>query len=350
MATLDTFFAAMNRQDASDLHVADGAITQLRIDGVLEPIGDGPNSPPIALESELRSLLTVDQWRTFQEHGELDFGHALQDGTRLRVNCYRHHLGLGAAFRRIPDAIRTCDKLGVPEVVARMADAPEGLVLLAGPTGCGKSTTMAALVDRVNRTQQRHIIAVEEPIEYMHLGRKSRILQREVPTHTPTFARGVVAAKRQDPDVLVVGELRDLESTRATIEAADRGVLVFATVHCNGAAGAVDRIVDMFPDDERDSARTALASALRGVVAQQLLRRRDRQGRVAVFEVLVGSPAVSAMVRAGDTARLFSHVQSGASSGMRTLDQALHAALRDGLIERDEAIRCAENKDEFRRQ
>ena len=237
----------------------------------------------------------------------------------------------------------------MPDVVAALADAPDGLVLLTGPTGSGKSTTMAGLIDRINGSQQQHVITIEEPIEYVHADRNSRILQREIPGDSPSFAAAVRAAIRQDPDVLVVGELRDVESTRATIEAADRGVLVFATLHSNGAADSVDRIVDMFADDERDAARAALASSLRGVVGQQLLRRRLGTGRIAIFEVLIGSHAVTSLVRAGDAAGLFSHMQAGAAHGMRTLDQALDQALADGLIERDEAQRYAHDKLEFRR-
>ena len=347
MAALDLLFDELCRRDASDLHLADGAPPHLRVDGSLRTLEDA--RVPMDLETSLRSLVHKEQWRQFRSVGELDFAHSLPDGARLRVNYYRHQQGVGAAFRRIPEVIRSCRSLGVPDVVAQLADAPNGLVLLTGPTGSGKSTTMASLIDRINARHQRHVITIEEPIEYLHVDRRSRVLQREIPAHSPSFAAAVRAAMRQDPDVMVVGELRDVESTRASIEAADRGVLVFATLHSNGAADSVDRIVDMFSDDERDSARSALASSLRGVVGQQLLRRRDGRGRIAIFEVLVGSHAVSAMVRAGDAAGLFSHVQSGAAFGMRTLDQALAQALEQGLIDRDEAVRYAHDKATFRR-
>ena len=348
MSALNLLFSELCRRDASDLHLADGAPPHVRVDGILRPLDE--TRSPSDLETSLRSLVRRDQWQLFQEAGELDFAHSLPDGTRLRVNYYRHQQGVGAAFRRIAEVIRSCHDLGVPDVVSQLADAPNGIVLVTGPTGSGKSTTMAALIDRINTRQQRHIISIEEPIECVHLDRKSRILQREIPSHSPTFASAVRAAMRQDPDVMVVGELRDVDSTRASIEAADRGVLVFATLHSNGAPDSVDRIVDMFEDDERDSVRSALASSLRGVVGQQLLRRRDGSGRTAIFEVLVGSHAVSALVRAGDSAGLFSHVQAGAAHGMRTLDQALTRALEKGLIEREEAVRYAHDKSKFRRR
>ena len=348
MAELDTLFRELVERKASDLHLAVGLPIKMRIDGELRVVREKKLTEDDA-ERLLRELVTESRWENFLEDRDLDFSYGLSDVVRLRVNYFFHHRGVGAIFRVIPTRILTCEELGIPEAVVELAQLPRGLVLVTGPTGSGKSTTLAALVDKINTSRQKHIITIEEPIEFIHEDKNSVIVQREVGVDTASFARALRGAVREDPDVILVGELRDLETVSLTLEAAEMGFLVFGTLHTNSASKTMDRIVDLFSPERQAGIRITLAASLRGVVSQQLLRRANGKGRVAVHEIFLASQAVANVIREGRSEKLFSIIQAGRGAGMQTMDQALQAAVDTGMVEGKDGWRKAHQKALFER-
>src|SRR4030095_15485680 len=286
-------------------------------------------------------------WTQYGETGDVDFAYQMGSEARYRVNLFRQERGSAAVFRLIPTRVPTVEELALPQSVIDLSDAARGLVLVTGPTGSGKSTTLAAILDRVNRRLSRHVITIEDPIEFVHTNDKSVFTQREIGPDVPSFAEGVKAAIRDDPDCLLVGEMRDLETMRMALTAAETGLLVFATVHTNSAAKAVDRIIDAFPAAEQEQVRIVLAEVLRGVVAQQLLRKKGG-GRVPSFEILLGSTALSNAIREGKTALINNMIATGKSRGMISMDQSLTELIQNGLVEPDEALDRAIDKDSFK--
>ncbi len=346
MPLLDALFEEMVERKASDLHLAVGLPIKMRIHGHLEPVRTEDLTAVDAVEM-LQELVNPEQWGRYLEEHDLDFAYQVPGVVRLRANYFVHQGGLGAIFRVIPTRILSCEDLNVPDVVVGLAEVRSGMVLVTGPTGSGKSTTLAAMVDHINTNFARHIITIEEPVEFVHEDKKSVILQREVGMNASSFAGALQAATREDPDVILVGEMRDRETVALALRAAEMGFMILGTLHTNSAAKTLDRIIDIFPAAEQVAAQISLAASLRGVVSQQLLRRVSGKGRVAAFEVLVGSLAVSNAVREGDTAKIYSIIQSGRGLGMETMDDSLRTLVNAGAVELDEARRKAHDKGKF---
>ena len=323
---------------ASDLHIASNAIPMVRVDGALRALSTGELWTADRVRASLMTLLSPNQKDAFTEGLELDFGYSLSANARFRVNYYHDRGHIGAAFRLIPTEIKQLAELGVPEAVARFATLPRGLVLVTGPTGSGKSTTLAALIDLVNRNRADHIVTIEDPIEYMHVNKKSLVNQREVGNDTHSFAAALKHVLRQDPDVILVGELRDLETISVALTAAETGHLVFATLHTQDAGQTVDRMIDVFPPHQQDQVRTQLASTLQGVVCQTLIRRASGPGRVVATEILVMTPAIGNLIREGKTFQISSMMQAGRDSGMYTMDQHLADLTNSGQISYQSAL------------
>ncbi len=343
---IDRFLSILPTSNGSDLHLAVGSPPILRLDGELE-------------RSRYRSLTEGDfynlvcpitpprLWESFLAEGDADFAYQMGKEGRFRVNLFRQERGSAAVFRLIPSRIPTAEELGLPASVAALYAAQRGLILVTGPTGSGKSTTLAAILDRVNRRLAYHVITIEDPIEFVHNNDKSVFTQREIGPDVPSFAEGVKAAIREDPDCLLVGEMRDLETMRMALMAAETGLLVFATLHTNSAAKAVDRVVDAFPSGEQEQIRTVLAEVLRGVVAQQLLKKIG-PGRIPAFEILIGSTALSNAIREGKTSLINNQIQTGKSRGMISMDQSLTELVKAGVVEPGEALERAIDKETFR--
>ena len=343
---VDRFLSILPKRNGSDLHLAVGGPPMLRIDGGLERIrfralteGDFYNL--------LGPITPARLWEAFGREGDVDFAYQMGRTARFRVNLFRQERGSSAVFRLIPSRVPTVEELRLHDSIARLSEAQSGLVLVTGPTGSGKTTTLAALLDRINQRLPYHVITIEDPIEFVHANVRSVFTQREVGTDVPGFAEGVKSAIREDPDCLLVGEMRDLETMRMALTAAETGLLVFATLHTNSAAKAVDRIIDAFPADEQEQIRIVLAENLRAVVAQQLLKRAGG-GRVAAFEVLLGSTALSNAVREGKTALINNQIQTGKSKGMFSMDQSLGELVRSGVVLPEEALERAFDRDSFK--
>ena len=275
--------------------------------------------------------------KIFEEHLEIDFSFEVDGLARFRVNAFNHSRGAGAVFRTIPSSILTLEQLGAPKIFAELAMRPRGLVLVTGPTGSGKSTTLAAMVNHLNESEYGHILTVEDPIEFVHPSKKCLVNQREVGPHTKNFATALRSALREDPDAILVGELRDLETIRLAMTAAETGHLVFGTLHTSSAAKTIDRIIDVFPGDEKEMIRSMLSESLQAVISQTLCRVKDGQGRVAAHEIMLGTPAIRNLIREGKVAQMYSSIQTGNAAGMQTLDQCLSDLVRRGVISKDEA-------------
>ncbi|MEO6870855.1 MAG: PilT/PilU family type 4a pilus ATPase, partial [Chthoniobacterales bacterium] len=303
MPYIDQFFETLIREGASDLHIGEGQPPKIRKHGDVMPIRDAPVTRDEAVRM-LSEIAGPRSWELFEERGDFDFAYEMDEHSRFRCNYLKQTNGYGAVFRLIPTRIASLEELGVPAVVKQFGDLRGGLVLVTGPTGSGKSTTLAALIDYINNTYARHIVTIEEPIEFVHNNKRSIITQREVPAHSATFPAGLQAALREDTDIVLVGEMRDLETISLALTAAETGLLVFGTLHTNNARKTVDRMIDVFPADKQPQARTMLANSLRGVLAQLLLKRADGQGRLAVNEILLGNSAVSSIIREGATQKL----------------------------------------------
>ena len=319
-------------QGASDLHVTAGSPPMLRIDGSLQPVENMEVWLSDKSAAALFSILTVSQKAIFEQELELDFSYMLADGTRFRVNLYHQQGAVGGAFRIIPSEIEPLHKLGIPESVGDFAQLPRGLVLVTGPTGSGKSTTIAALIDLINRTRADHIVTIEDPVEFLHHHKKSVVNQREVGSDTHSFTAALKHVLRQDPDVILIGELRDLETISVALTTAETGHLVFATLHTQDAAQTIDRVIDVFPPHQQAQVRTQLAATLRGVVCQTLIKRATGKGRVVATEILVTTPAISNLIREGKTYQIVSMMQAGRTQGMNTMDQNLADLVRAGTV------------------
>ena len=346
MPRIDELFRAMIDFGASDLHLHEDQPAKVRLHGDIVPISDDPFDQE-AVTGMLAEAAGAERWAKFQQEGDLDFAYEMDEHSRFRANYMKHVHGVGAVFRLIPTKILSLERLGIPTVVKEFARVRGGLVLVTGPTGSGKSTTLAALIDYINLTYAKHIVTIEEPIEFVHANKKSVITQREVPEHAPSFGVGLKAAMREDADMVLVGEMRDLETIALALNAAETGQLVFGTLHTNSARKTVDRIIDVFPADQQPLVRTMLASSLRGVVAQLLMKRTDGKGRIAVNEILLATTAVSAIIREGRTEKLQDVLAGGRADGMQLIDDAIMTALEAGLVSPVEAYMKAIEKPRF---
>lgn len=346
MAQIDAFFKLMNDQGASDLHLISGQQPVLRIGGELERVKYKVLEND-SLKSMLYEIAPEHKVKEFEETGDVDFAYEITGLARYRANFFQQRNGVGAVFREIPTIIMTCDDLGLPKVIKRLATLPRGLVLVTGPTGSGKSTTLAAIIYEANRSRKDHIITIEDPIEFVHKSNKAVVNHREVGLHTRSFAAALRGALREDPDIILVGEMRDLETISLALEAAATGHLVFATVHTSSAAKTVDRIIEVFPVNQQQQVRNTFADGIRAVVSQTLFKRIDRQGRVAAVEVMIGTPAVRNLIREGKTFQIPGTLQTGKKYGMQTLDDAIMALLDKKIISPDDAYTKAEEKSRF---
>ena len=347
MAELDRFLSVIVKHGGSDLHIGEGQPPKMRVHGDIMPIRD----EPISHEEATRMLSEVcgpRNWEIFEQRGDLDFAYEMDEASRFRSNYFKQSNGYGAAFRLIPTKIATLEELGIPLVVKEFANVRGGLVLITGPTGSGKTTTQAALIDHINQNFAKHVVTIEEPIEFVHDNKQSTITQREVPENSSSFAAGLKAALREDADIVLVGEMRDLETVSLALTAAETGLLVFGTLHTNNARKTVDRMVDVFPADRQAQARAMLANSLRGVVAQLLLKRSDRPGRIAVNEILIATAAVAAIIREGATQKLQDVIVSGRAQGMQFMDDAIWALFEKGIVSAHEAFMKAIDKGRFK--
>jgi twitching motility protein PilT len=317
----------------SDLHLSAGSHPLMRLHGHLTPVENSPLSRD-DVHKMIYEILNDDQRRLFEEHRDLDFAIEIGEFARFRVNVFNQRNGEGAVFRVIPTQIRSSQELGLPEVVNTLALRENGLVLVTGPTGSGKSTTLAAMIDLVNSTQKKHIITLEDPIEFVHRTKGCLVNQREIGIHTKSFASALRAALREDPDVILVGEMRDLETISLALTAAETGHLVFATLHTKSAPKTVDRIIDAFPPAQQQQIRVQLAEALQGVVSQVLLPTKDKKGRVAALEIMVATVAIRNLIREGKTHQMPSAIQTGTQFGMQSLEQSLRNLVMQGRIDR----------------
>lgn len=347
--TIDELLLEAVNLGASDLHITVGLPPMVRVMGILKPLAGRPKLLPADSAEMVLAMMNPKVRETFDTLGEVDFSYGMPKVARFRVNAYTQRGSIGAAARVIPTKIRSLDELGLPAVVRTFADKPRGMVLVTGPTGSGKSTTLASLIDIINNERQCHIITLEDPIEYLHKHNKSMINQREVGSDTKSFAAALRSALREDPDVILVGEMRDLETTSIALTAAETGHLVFATLHTNDTVQTVDRVIDQFPPHQQQQVRIQLASVLQGVASQTLMPRADGTGRVIAVEILVATPAVRNLIREGKTHQIYSVLQTGAKFGMQSLDMALRDMVARGLITRDEALVHASDPEEFRR-
>lgn len=346
MARIDTLLSAVPRLRGSDLHLLTGQPPKVRIHGQLQKLNH-PVLTQEAMEGYLLEIINDGQRERFLETGDLDFAYGLEGVGRFRVNYYKQLYGFGAVFRLIPAEVQTIDDLGLPQVLKKIAMYRKGLVLVTGPTGSGKSTTLAAMIDYINSTVRKHIVTIEEPVEFVHQNKKSIITQREVGDDTESFASALRASIREDSDVILVGEMRDTETMQLAISAAEMGVLVFATVHTNTAAKTIDRIIDAFPHDQQSQVRTMLSESLASVISQLLLRRADKDGRIAAFEILISSPAVANMIRENKIASITNVIESGKGQGMQLMDDELYNLASEGIISGYDAYMKATDKKRF---
>ncbi len=333
------------KNNASDLHLSAGVPPMIRVDGEVKKI----NMPPLShkeVHGMVYDIMNDKQRKDFEEFLETDFSFEIPDLARFRVNAFNQNRGAGAVFRTIPSKILSLEELGAPVIFQDISLYPRGLVLVTGPTGSGKSTTLAAMVDFINDRKPIHILTVEDPIEFVHVGKKSLINQREVHRDTLGFNEALRSALREDPDVVLVGEMRDLETIRLALTAAETGHLVFGTLHTSSAAKTIDRVVDVFPAAEKEMVRSMLSESLRAVISQTLLQKIGG-GRIAAHEIMMGTPAIRNLIREGKIAQMYSAIQTGQDAGMQTLDQCLQDLLTKHMITRDSAREKAQNKDQF---
>ena len=337
MARLDDLLRQMKQQGASDLHLTSGSAPYMRIHGEMVKLNYRSVSEETC-HGLIFEILNERQKELFTENWDLDLSYPLHGVGRFRVNVFMQRNGVSAVFRLIPETIQTIDELDLPEQLGQLIDISEGLILVTGPTGSGKSTTLASMIHTINEKQQAHIITIEDPIEFVHENRSCLISQRELASHTKSFGAALRAALREDPDIILVGEMRDLETISLAITAAETGHLVFATLHTNSAIKTIDRVIDVFPEGQQGQIRVMLSESLRGVVAQALLPRPDHQGRVPVVEILVNVPAVANLIREGKTHQIASVMQTGRAHGMVTFDGAIHDLIQKNLISREDGL------------
>jgi twitching motility protein PilT len=347
MARLDQLFRYLKDNKGSDLHLAAGLEPRIRRHGHLEQVPDWPVLTDADLKELLREIPTSKQWQHFEEKLDLDFAYGLEGVARFRANYLNQENGVGAVFRIIPEEIIPLERLDLPPATEGLAHLEHGLVLVTGPTGSGKSTTLASIIDKINQVHDRHIVTIEDPIEFVHPSKKSTISQREVGTDTESFASALRAAIRQDPNVILVGEMRDFETISLAITAAEMGVLVFGTLHTNSACKTIDRVIDAFPTDQQRQARSMLASSLAAVASQLLLRTADGKGRVAALELLLRTSGLPNVIREGNTLMINSIIQGGKKVGMQSMDDSLYAFAQQGRISGEDAWLKASNKKRF---
>ncbi len=346
MAKIDAFFKLMNDQGASDLHLVSGSQPILRVHGDLERI-----KYKVMEDNDLKAVLyeicPEHKVKQFEETGDIDFAYEVPNLARYRANYFQQKFGIGAVFREIPSKILSVEDLGLPAVLNKISMLDKGMILVTGPTGSGKSTTLAAMIDYVNRHRKSHILTIEEPIEFVHQSQGCVVNHREVGIHTKSFKAALRGALREDPDIILVGEMRDLETIELALEAASTGHLVFGTLHTQSAAKTVDRVIDVFPHSQQAQIRTTLSESLKAVVAQNLFKRVDQKGRLAVLEILVVTPATSNLIREGKTFQIPSVIQTGKKYGMQSLDDAILEALQKKRVSPEEAYDKAIVKERF---
>ena len=347
MAKLDRLFQYLVESGGSDLHLSEGSPPKIRVHGGASAIPDEPVLQGQEFQELLAEICEPGPFAQYLETGDIDFAYEMDEKSRFRCNFMKQQNGLGAVFRLIPTEIASIEELNLPPVIKEFGHMRSGLVLVTGPTGSGKSTSLAALIDYINSNFNRHIITIEEPIEFVHSSKRSIITQREVPIQTPEFSDGLRACLREDADIVLVGEMRDLETISLALTAAETGLLVFGTLHTNNARKTVDRIIDVFPSDQQSQVRTMLAASLRGVVAQLLCKRTDKPGRVAVNEILFATPAVAAIIREGATQKLYDVIIGGKALGMQFMDDAIFEKLEAGMISPQEAYMKSIEKGRF---
>jgi len=343
IAQLLTF---MVKNKASDLHLSAGLPPMIRVHGDVRRINMGELQHPL-VQGMLFDIMNDEQRRVYEEHLEVDFSFEVEGLSRFRVNAFHHQRGAGAVLRSIPSKILTLEQLAAPKIFADLALKPRGMVLVTGPTGSGKSTTLAAMVNHLNEHEFGHILTVEDPIEFVHESKKCLVNQREVGPHTRSFASALRSALREDPDAILVGEMRDLETIRLAMTAAETGHLVLGTLHTSSAAKTVDRIIDVFPPEEKEMVRSMLSESLVGVISQMLLKTKDGSGRVAAHEIMLGTPAIRNLIREGKVAQMYSTIQTGMRDGMQTMDQNLSDLVKRSQISTAEARSKAKNPENF---
>ncbi len=346
MAQIDAFFKLMHEQGASDLHMVSGQQPILRIRGDMERIKykalDNESLKPLLYE-----IITEEKIKKFEETGDVDFGYEIPGLARYRGNLFMQKYGIGGVFREIPSDILTCEQLGLPQIISKLSGLPKGMVLITGPTGSGKSTTLAAIIDEANKTRHDHILTIEDPIEFVHKSQNCIVNHREVGLHTKSFSTALRGALREDPDIIMVGEMRDLETISLAMEAAMTGHLVFGTLHTINASKTVDRMIEIFPANQQAQVRSTLADALKAVVSQTLFKRIDKKGRCAALEILVCTPAIRNLIREGKTFQIPSAMQTGKKYGMQTLDDAILTYLQKNMISAEDAYTNAIEKAKF---
>jgi twitching motility protein PilT len=347
MPELDRLLRHLKERGGSDLHLAAGREPRVRVRGALEPVPGWAVLDDGQLRALLEPVASERHWREWLETHDVDFAYGLDGVGRFRANYFEQEHGAGAVFRMIPEQVVPLDSLALPAVIAKLAELRAGLVLVTGPTGSGKSTTLAAVIDKINRESSRHVVTIEDPVEFVHANVRSVLSHREVGQHTRSFADALRSAVRQDADVVLVGELRDRDTIAMALAAAEMGLLVFGTLHTSGAAKSVDRIVDAFPAAEQGQIRISLSESLAAVVSQLLLPSRDGKGRVPVNEILLRTPGLANLIREGNTPMVQSLIQSGKKDGMQAMDDALFALLQAGRIDPREAYRKAADKTRF---
>ena len=347
MAAIDALLVALKERSGSDLHLAAGTPPRLRVKGNLDPIEGQALLTDASLRALLREIVSGEQWAEYEAGGDLDFAYGLPGVARFRANYLVQQNGAGAVFRIIPEQILSVEQLALPPAITKLAELSKGLVLVTGPTGSGKSTTLAAIVDHINANHRKHIVTIEDPVEFVHQNKQSVLSHREVGSHTHGFGPALRAAIRQDADVVLVGEMRDRETIALAITAAEMGMLVFGTLHTNSAAKTIDRIIDAFPAKEQNQVRLSLSESLAAVVSQLLVPTADGKGRCAVHEILLRNSALPNIIREGKVTMLNSLIEGGKAQGMQTMDDTLFALVKAGRIRGSDAFMKATNKARF---
>lgn len=352
MHTLDGLLRTVMEHGASDLHVSPGLPPILRVDGKLMPHGDQPLSPE-DVEQLLFSMLSTEQRRALEQEWEIDFSYGIHGVGRFRVNIYKERGNFAAALRTVVSEVPSIEAMGLPPIVEKMAESPRGLILVTGPTGSGKSTTLAAMINHINETRSEHILTVEDPIEFIHKSKKSVIHQRELAQDTRSFARALKSALREDPDIILVGEMRDLDTIALALTAAETGHLVMGTLHTSSAASTVDRIIDVFPEGQQQQVRMQLSNSLVAVFSQTLLPRiqpdGSKKGRIMAQEIMIVNNAIANLIREGKAAQIYSVLQTGSSFGMQTLEMALKNLYKQGLVTLEDAMTKTSRPEELKR-
>jgi twitching motility protein PilT len=348
-ATLDTLLVALIQAGGSDLHLTVGAPPMVRVHGRLGPLADYDALTPAHTQMLVRAVVSAEQWQKFEKHLELDLAYDIPGLSRFRVNLYQQRNSYGAVFRAIPHGIKELHELDIPQQISKFAQLPRGLVLVTGPTGSGKTTTLASLLDLANRTRTDHIVTIEDPIEFLHQHKKCLVNQREVGVDTEGFATALKHVLRQDPDIILVGELRDLETVSTAITAAETGHLVLATLHTQSAAQTIDRVIDIFPSHQQQEIRAQLSTALQGVVTQALVPRQDGTGRTVVCEIMIATSAIRNLIREGKNHQIPSFMQSSGDLGMMTFDSHLAERVKENIITYQQGLDLCHELEEFKR-